>query len=158
MTEVHEVRISRYLEATPEEVYRAFVEPEQLAQWYGPASMHCPVELIDVDPREGGHWRMTMVGNDDPELRFPLDTTLIEVVENQLLVGYEIARGFPGQEDGTRVTLSIELRSEGSGTRLELRQGPFPGDGAAGAGGGWRQALDKLDRLVATTSRTDGSA
>jgi len=43
-----------------------------------------------------------------------------EVIEDRLIVGYEIARGFPGLEDGTRMGISIELVPERDGTRLEL--------------------------------------
>ena len=84
-----------------------------------------PLDTVSVDA-PGGHWRMTMIGKDDPEWRAPIDTTFTEVVENRLLVGYELTHGFPGMADGTRLTLSLELIPEGEGTRLELRQGPSP--------------------------------
>ncbi len=56
---------------------------------------------------------MTMVGKDDPEWRAPVEVSFTEVVENRLIVGYEIAQGFPGLEDGTRMGLSIEFVPEG---------------------------------------------
>ena len=86
-----EVNISRYFDAPPELVYRAFTDPEQLAQWFGPLMFTVPLDTVDVDVRPGGHWEMTMVGKDNPEWRAPIDATFTEVVENQLLVGYETA-------------------------------------------------------------------
>ncbi len=150
MTETHEVHISRYFAATPAEVYQAFVDPAHLAQWFGPLVYHCPVDTIAVDPRPGGQWRMTMVHNDDPSQTSPIDSTFVEVVENQLLVGYEIAENFPGVPDGTKITMSVELVAEGDGTRLELRQGPFPVDMSHMATIGWGQAFHKLDGLFDT--------
>ncbi len=151
MTEpTYEVKISRYFDASPELVYRAFTDAEQLSQWFGPLMFTVPLDTVSVDPTVGGHWRMTMVGKDDPEWRAPIDTTFTEVIENRLLVGYEISNGFPGLEDGTRMTLSIELIPEGEGTRLELSQGPMPEQMQENATVGWIQSLYKLDALLAT--------
>ena len=51
--------------------------------------------------------------------------------------------------DGTIVTMTVELTEEDGGTRLELRQGPFPASGCAGAEGAWGQAMDKLAGVLA---------
>ena len=75
------------------------------------------------------------------------------MVENQLLVGYELAQGVPGIADGTRLTMTIELIPEGEGTRLELRQGPLPGETRELATVGWTQSFHKLDALLATPAK-----
>jgi uncharacterized protein YndB with AHSA1/START domain len=149
----YDVSITRYLDAPPELVYRAFTDPEQLAQWFGPLMFTVPLDTVSVDASAGGHWRMTMVGKDNPEWRAPVDATFTEVVENQLLVGYELAKDFPGLEDGTRITLSIEFIPEGDGTRLELRQGPMPDEMREMSAVGWNQSLHKLDALLATPAK-----
>ncbi len=160
MSELPEIHLSRYFDATPAEVYQAFVDPEQLAQWFGPLAFHCPVGDIDVDARPGGHWRLTMVANHDHDQRSPLDTTFVEVVPDQLLVGYELVTGFPGLPDGSKVTMTVELHPEGDGTRLELRQGPFSEAIVDHASAGWGQSFHKLDGLLATPApfRPGGSA
>ena len=152
MTETHtrEVTLTRYFAAPPELVYRAFTDREQLAQWLGPLMFSVPVDTVDLDVRPGGHWRATMVGKDNPEWRPQVDMTLTEVVENTLIVGYEIAQGFPGLEDGTRMGLSIVLVPEGAGTRLELRQGPLPDEMREMTAVGWSQSFHKLDALLDT--------
>jgi uncharacterized protein YndB with AHSA1/START domain len=149
----YDVSITRYFDAPPELVYRAFTDPEQLAQWFGPLMFTVPLDTVSVDASAGGHWRMTMVGKDNPEWRSPVDATFTEVVENQLLVGYEIAKDFPGLEDGTRITLSIEFIPEGDGTRLELRQGPMPDEMREMSAVGWNQSFHKLDALLATPAK-----
>jgi len=153
MTDPHEVTMSRYFAAPPELVYRAFTDPEQLSQWVGPLMFTVPVDSVSVDARADGHWRFTMVGKDDPIWRAPVDLSLTEVVENRLLVGYEVAQGFPGLEDGTEMILSIELIAEGDGTRLELRQGPLPDEMRELSAIGWSQAFAKLDGLLATPAK-----
>jgi uncharacterized protein YndB with AHSA1/START domain len=161
--QTYEVAISRYFDAPPELVYRAFTDPEQLAQWFGPLMFTVPIDTVSVDATVGGHWRMTMVGKDNPDWRSPLDTTFTEVVENQLLVGYELTKDFPGFPDGTKITMSVEFLPEGEGTRLELRQGPMSSEISEHASVGWNQALYKLDALLATPAKfrnspTEGEA
>ena len=149
----YEVNISRYFDASPALVYRAFTDPEQVAQWFGPLVFSVPLDTVDVDASVGGHWRMTMVSKDDPAQRSPIDATFTEVVENQLLVGVELAKDFPGLEDGTKITMSIEFIPEGDGTRLELRQGPMSPDVSEMATIGWGQSFHKLDALLATPAK-----
>ncbi len=151
--DTREMAISRSFDAPPELVYRAFVERSLLGQWFGPLMFPVPIDTISVDARTGGHWRMTMVNKDDPSQKSPIDATLTEVVENQLIAGYEIATGFPGLADGTRLSLSLEFVPEGDGTRLELRQGPFTDDLAQQSMIGWKQSFHKLEALLATPAR-----
>ncbi|MDR7085600.1 uncharacterized protein YndB with AHSA1/START domain [Aeromicrobium panaciterrae] len=158
MTEqTYEVKISRYFDAPPALVFRAFTDREQLSQWFGPLMFTVPVDTVSIDAKVGGHWRITMVGKDNPEWRAPIDATFTEVVENRLLVGYELAQGFPGLADGTRMTLSIEFIPEGEGTRLELSQGPMPQEMQENATVGWIQSLYKLDALLATPAHLRNS-
>ena len=151
MTETtYDVSISRWFAAPPEVVFRAFTDREQLGQWFGPLMFTVPTDSVDVDIRTGGHLRTTMIGKDDPSWRAPVDISLTEVIEDRLIVGYEIAQGFPGLEDGTRMGISIELVPERDGTRLELRQGPLPEQMQEMAAIGWNQAFAKLEGLLAT--------
>lgn len=158
MPEPIELELSRYFDAPVELVYRAFVEPGLISQWFAPLAFHVPISTVDIDPRVGGSWRMTMVGNDDPEWLAPINSTLVEVVPNRLIVGYEITKDFPGIPDGTKITLSLEFipEGEGEGTRLELRQGPFPEEQRGMSAVGWGQSFHKLDALLATPPQFQG--
>lgn len=149
----HELTMSRWFAAPPEVVFRAFSDPEQLAQWMGPLMFTVPLDSVDVDARSGGHWRMAMVSKADPAQQSPIDMSLTEVVENALIVGYETAVGWPGLEDGTRMVLSLEFLPERDGTRLELRQGPVPDVMSEMVEIGWMQAFHKLDGLLATPAK-----
>lgn len=150
---MYEVSISRYFDAPPSMVYQAFVDPDQISQWFGPLVFHVPRDTVSIDAKAGGRWQMTMVGNSDPEWKAPINSTFTEVIENQLLVGYELSEGFPGMPDGTKMTLSLEFIPEGEGTRLELRQGPFPEQMRELSHTGWAQSLYKLDALLATPAK-----
>jgi uncharacterized protein YndB with AHSA1/START domain len=153
-----EVFLARHFDAPPEMVYRAFTDPDQLAQWFAPIVFHVPRATVDIDARAGGHWRFVMVNNDNPEWRAPIDATFSEVVENRRLAGYEVADKFPGVADGTKISLMLDFIPEGGGTRLELRQGPFPEHLRDLSATGWGQSLHKLAALLETPDRVRYSA
>ena len=51
------VRLHRVLRATPERVYRAFLEPEALAKWLPPNGFTCKVHHVDATI--GGTYQMS---------------------------------------------------------------------------------------------------
>jgi uncharacterized protein YndB with AHSA1/START domain len=142
-----ELVITRVFDAPRELVYQAFVDPDQLAQWFGPAGWSVPRDTVDVDVRVGGHQRFVMVKDDDPEFRSPVNATFTEVIENELLVGNEEAE-FPGQPL-FRMTLRVEFHDDGGKTRIVLRQGPYTPEMGDGARVGWESSFGKLDALLA---------
>ena len=145
----NEIAISRIFDAPPALVYQAFVDPDQLSQWFGPVGCSVPRDTVDIDARIGGHQRFVMLVDDDPSFRNPIEATFTEVVENELLVGEMEAIGVPGVEGVLKVTLRLEFHDEGEGkTRLELRQGPFTQELGDQTKAGWESSFTKLDALL----------
>jgi uncharacterized protein YndB with AHSA1/START domain len=146
----YELAISRIFDAPREVVYQAFVDPDQLAQWFGPVGFVVPRDTVAVDARVGGYQRFVMVSADDDSVRSPVDATFTEVVENELLVGQQSAEGIPGFDGVATMILRVEFHDEPGGkTRLELRQGPFSEQLRAGSHVGWMSSFTKLDDLLA---------
>jgi uncharacterized protein YndB with AHSA1/START domain len=145
-----EITISRVFEAPPELVYRMFVDPDQLGQWFGPVGFSVPYESVHVDARPGGFQRLVMVSDDDPSQRSEIDATFSEVVENELLVGHQDVEGIPGTTGTVRFHLRLEFHPEDDGkrTRLELRQGPFTAEMGHDTAVGWESSFTKLDSLL----------
>jgi uncharacterized protein YndB with AHSA1/START domain len=144
-----EIRLTRIFDAPPELVYRAFVDPDQLGQWFGPVGFSVPYESVQIDARPGGYQRLVMVSDDDPTVRSPIDATLTEVVENELLVGHQDVEGIPGTTGWMRFRLRLEFHAEPGGkTRLELRQGPFTEAMGEDSKAGWESSFTKLDSLL----------
>jgi uncharacterized protein YndB with AHSA1/START domain len=142
--------LERDFTASPEEIYRAFTDPDRLAQWFGPLGFHVPRSTVRVDARPGGFWRLVMVNNENRAITSPVDSVFTEVIPNERLVGYEDTRGMPGVPDGTRLVLTIEFQRVGAGTRLTIEQGPFPRSLSEMGAVGWRQSFHKLDALLET--------
>jgi uncharacterized protein YndB with AHSA1/START domain len=143
------ITISRIFDAPRELVYRAFVDPDQLSQWFGPVGMSVPRDTVDIDARVGGHQRLVMVSDEDPAFRSPIDATFTEVIENELLVGQQDVEGIPGTQGVVRFTLRLEFHEEAGGkTRIELTQGPFPPQLGDDTVKGWESSFTKLDALL----------
>jgi len=141
--------ITRIFDAPRDVVYRAFVDPDQLAAWFGPAGWSVPRDSVDIEAKVGGHQRMTMVNDADPTQTSPINATFVEVVENELLVGEEDISAMP-ELPGTVMRMRIEFHDEPGGrTRLVLTQGPFQPEMAGPVRAGWTSSFGKLDGLLA---------
>jgi uncharacterized protein YndB with AHSA1/START domain len=148
-TATHEITITRVFDAPPELVYRMFVDPDQLCQWFGPVGFSVPCESVQIDARPGGFQRLVMISDDDPTFKSPIDATFSEVVENELLVGHQDVEGIPGTTGTVRLRLRLEFHEEPGGkTRLELRQGPFTAQQGQDTTTGWESSFTKLDLLL----------
>jgi len=145
-----ELVIERVFEAPRELVYRAFTDPDQLAQWFGPVGFSVPRDSVDVDARVGGHQRFVMVNDDNPTWSSPVDATFTEVIENQLLVGTEHFEGVPGLQGPTSMTMRLEFHDvDGGKTRLVIVQGPYTAEMEPMARAGWESSFTKLEPLLA---------
>jgi uncharacterized protein YndB with AHSA1/START domain len=144
-----ELVISRVFDAPRSTVYRAFTDPDQLAQWFGPVGWSVPRDSVEMDVRPGGVQRFTMVNDADPSQTSPVDGLFLEVVENELLVGAEDWDPTGDRPASERFTLRLEFADEDGKTRLTIRQGPYTPDFMGQAREGWTSSFDKLDALLA---------
>jgi uncharacterized protein YndB with AHSA1/START domain len=152
-TTKHEITLIRIFDAPPELVYRAFVDPDQLCQWFGPVGFSVPCESVQIDARPGGYQRFVMVSDGDPSERSTVDATFTEVVENELLVGHQDVTGVPGTTGSVRFQLRLEFHPEPGGkTRLALRHGLLTEQMGNDSKAGWESSFTKLDSLL-TRSR-----
>ena len=145
-----ELVITRIFDAPRELVYQAFVDPDQLAAWFGPAGFSVPRDSVDIDARVGGHQRFVMVNDANPLMRSPVDALFTEVIANELLVGTQSWDEMPGApgEAGVDMVLRLEFHDEGGKTRLVVRQGPFGTEMENLARQGWESSFPKLDQLL----------
>src|SRR5699024_1040594 len=59
--------ITRSLNATAQQVWHAWTDPDAIADWWHPRNTSTPREEVKVDVRVGGHYRYTMVNDDTGE-------------------------------------------------------------------------------------------
>jgi uncharacterized protein YndB with AHSA1/START domain len=138
-----QVLITRIFDAPRELVFRAWTDPDQVAQWFGPEHFDTPRETIEIDLRIGGRYELTMVQRHSGA-RFPVRYEIVELDPPRLLV----LRSEPMPEVGIHgaTFTRVELHDHGDKTRMTLSDGPYTEAGHAEAG--WHAAFGKLDALV----------
>jgi uncharacterized protein YndB with AHSA1/START domain len=63
-----EVTIRRVVEAPRELVWKAWTEPAELAEWWGPPGWSNLLESIEIDARAGGRFHVTSVSDEGVEM------------------------------------------------------------------------------------------
>lgn len=84
-----EIISTRLLNAPREQVFKAFTDPNRLAQWWGPKGF--TNDFHEFDPRPGGRWRFTMRGPDGTHYELAKD--FIEVAEPERIVYQNLQQG-----------------------------------------------------------------
>ena len=140
-----EVLITRIFEAPRERVFRAWTDPDELAEWYGPEHVDTPRERIHIDLRVGGRYELTMVQRDNGA-EFAIGYEIVELLEPELIV----LRSDPMPEVGMHepIVTRVEFHDHGTKTRMTLTDGPYL-QGRGHAEAGWIAAFDKLAEHVA---------
>lgn len=136
--------LTRVLEAPRERVWRAWADPRQLAQWWGPAGFTNPV--CEADLRPGGLLRIDMRAPDGTV--YPMTGVYREVIAPERLVFVSSAldeKGKPLFEVLTTVTFA----EQGGRTRLTVKAEVIKTTAGAapyleGMAEGWSQTLDRL--------------
>jgi uncharacterized protein YndB with AHSA1/START domain len=141
--------LTRVFDAPRELVFKAWIEPKHLQEWWGPDCFTNPV--CEIDPRPGGAIRIDMRAPDGTV--YPMTGVFREVVEPERLVFTSYALGADGQpmfevlntltfaEQGGKTALTLEARVTGT----TAAAAPY----LAGMDAGWKQSLDRLGGLLA---------
>jgi len=135
-----EFTIVRGFDAPREVVWRAWTEPEQLAQWFGPRGISTPLDKIRMDLRPGGQASLVMV-DDASGVEYLNTGTYLEIVPPERLVWKD-----DGFSDGTGPgTVTVTLRDLGGKTELTVHVvADFTETMRAQAEVGWGSSFDKL--------------
>lgn len=147
------IHLERIIPAPPDQVYRAWLDPELVARWMNPGTMN--VTRAEVDERVGGHYRIWHADGSGAEIG-GFDSELTELVPGERIV---FRWGFvgPARRDGPVFdsVLTVTLReAPGGATHLTLVHERLD-DLAAGLPGvadkvgvGWDDTLTKLNALL----------
>jgi len=137
------VRITRTFQASRERVFRAWTEPAQLQQWWGPEGFSTPSCQIDL--RVGGGYRLTMkpAAGDS----FDLVGTYREVRPPERLVYTWAWRGRDVEMGETLVT--VEFLDRDGATEVVVTHELLPNEERRdGHRRGWEGSLDRLVELL----------
>ena len=111
MTTDRESYHQRLIPASRERLYRAFVEGQQLAKWWGPNGFSSTFDIFE--PRAGGRWIFTLHGPDGAS--YPNQNIITELVENERVVVEHLA-------DTHHFFLTIDYKEAEGGTLVSWHQ------------------------------------
>ena len=143
---VPQVLTERVLDAPRELVYRAFAEPDLLAQWLGPRRFTMTVDRYDL--RDGGTWRY--VHRDDAGNAFGFHGVFHGTASPEGIVQTFEFEGAPGHVSMDTVTFEDK-----QGTTIVRTNSVFQSVIArdamvdAGMAGGMSEGYERLDELLA---------
>ena len=142
----------RTFDATPEELWQAWTDPDSAAQWWHPGGMSTPRQSVEIDARVGGRYTYAMV-DDATGDKVVTVGVYREVVPFERLV---FTWSQPGADADHASVVTVTLEPAGERTRMtfDLRRH----DQALGDEGdrdGWTDALDVLEEYLAR-SRVGG--
>ena len=148
---IHELTLTRLIDAPREKIYRAWTEPELMKQWFAPAPFTTPV--VEVDVRPGGASYIVMRGPDGKE--YPNHGVYLEVVPNEKLVSTDAYTSAWTPSAKPFMTLVLTFEDEGGKTRYTARALHWTKEDCKahedmGFHQGWGQCADQLAALVAT--------
>ena len=148
-----QIVMERTFAASPEQVFDAFTDPDQLTKWWWPNGFTCP--SAEVDLRVGGKYRLTVEWPDfipvEAQFSHYLGGEYYEIGRpHRLVMSGRAMSDEQGELFATLIELTLEARE--GGTTLTVRQSYFepmpPAEAMGGAEQGWSEQLTKLERLL----------
>ena len=139
------VRLHRVLRATPEKVYRAFLDADALAKWLPPNGYTCKVH--EMDAKVGGNFKMSFT-NFGSGTSHSFGGTYVDLIPHERIRYNEKFEdpNLPGEMQTT-----ITLKKVSCGTEITIVQEGIPAVIPADACYlGWQESLTLLAKLVET--------
>jgi uncharacterized protein YndB with AHSA1/START domain len=139
--------LTRVFDAPRPQLWKAWTDPQTLAQWWGPNGFQAQLDTIILEPRVGGRFKLKIY-SEEAGIEVPIDVVYLEVVENELLKYTEPVPCIPviasvtgtvtfKTVDGDKTELGFDVVME---TTPEIRNLSEEG---------WTESFDKLAALLA---------
>ena len=149
-TTPYELTITRLINAPPALVYKAWIDPEMIKEWFCPRPWR--VTHVETDVRAGGATYMIMKGPNGEE--FPNRGVYLEVIPGKKLVFTDayVSAWIPSEKPFMTGVLTFD--SEGGKTRYTARvyhwsEADLKEHEKIGFRDGWGKATNQLELLLA---------
>lgn len=143
MSNIHTIRLHRVLRATPDRIYRAFLDPAALAKWLPPHGFTATVDKLDA--RVGGSYHMAFT-NFSTGTSHSFGGSYLELIPNERM---RYSDKFDDPNMPGEMITTVELRAVSCGTELHIVQEGVPAFIPAEACYlGWQESLTLLTQLV----------
>lgn len=137
------LEIKRFINAPRERVYRAWTDPVQLKEWWGPKEVQT-LQIV-ADTRVGGKYRWDLV-NKDGEKMSVFGEYLELVPSNKVIFTWK----WDGDDAWENYTsqVAVEFSDRDGGTELRLTHVQLPSEESRDRHTiGWNSVLDRLEKF-----------
>jgi len=137
------VRLHRVLRATPEKVYRAFLDADALAKWLPPNGFTCKVH--EMNAKVGGSFKMSFT-NFSTGKGHSFGGTYVDLTPHERI---RYTEKFDDPNLPGEMQTTITLKKVSSGTEVSIVQEGIPAAIPVEACYlGWQESLNQLAKLV----------
>ena len=137
------VNLHRVITASPEKIYRAFLNPEAISKWLPPNGFTCNIHHMDA--KVGGTFKVSFT-NFTTEKRHFFGGEYRELVQNERL---QYTNNFDDPNFSGEILVTVILKKVSVGTELTIIQEGIPSVIPLEACYlGWQESLANLARLV----------
>ncbi len=135
------VLVTRRLAASPQQVFKAWIDPVSLRRWLAP--------IAEADARVGGRFRLEV---SKPEGAHVVTGEYRELAPGRRIVMTWVYEGPMAPEGPMEALLTVDLRHDGADTEISLRHEHLTNPVYRNAieKGAWTKALDQLEALLFT--------
>jgi len=140
----YDMKVERLIDASPEEVFDAFVDSDAMKEWYK-LQPDWTTTIEAYDPKVGGTTSITFGG----EERYREDIAYTELDRPHRLVYTETMRRLQDEVGSMVTTVAVTFEAQGTKTLVILEQLGFEdADRRDAHQGGWPQFLARLDEVI----------
>ena len=150
------VTVERQFDYPRQQVFTAWTDPLQLAQWRGSPGWHVETDSVRGEQRLGGRHFHVKVRDSDPGTRVGTEGVYTEYFDPDVFVSRERITGDPGIDPDVPLELRVEFARTGrDGTLVRIIQGPYEPDVAGWHGEGWEKELTRLQDFLVSSGRQE---
>jgi len=137
------LEIKRFINAPRERVYRAWTDPAQLKEWWGPEGVR--TRKFSADTHVGGKYRWDLLNQEGEEMS-------VFGEYRELIPGKKIVFTWKWDDDDDwkphNSVVTIELSDRDGGTELTLIHEKLPSEASRDRHNeGWTSVLDRLEKF-----------
>ena len=137
------VRLHRVIRATPEKIYKAFLDADAMAKWLPPNGFTCKVHHLDA--KVGGSYKMTFT-NFTTGKSHSFGGTYLELKPDERI---RYTNKFDDPNLPGEIQTTITLKKVSCGTEVNIvQEGIPPAIPAEACYLGWQESLTLLAKLV----------
>ncbi len=139
--------LTQQIKASPKQVFEALLDPKLIGRWLGPRSMVQSCEVMAIEPRVGGAYRIKMEKRTDSPTG--PGTIFVTGIFREINPPNRVVYTWMWEEQQVQSEVTFELEAHGGGTQLTLTQVGFATtQSKLGHSRGWTGSLQQLAEIL----------